>query len=114
MSFGLIIPGLNIFGLCNINNSNSIQFWIYHHRLLFLIFLNSSNTSEALTGLRLEEKFALGIANGNFKNFKIVFITLCFGNLIATVFRFDVAKDVILDFFFFLNTKVNGPGQNFS
>ena len=38
--------------------------------IIFNFFLNSSNTSEALTGLRLEEKFALGIANGNFKNFK--------------------------------------------
>ena len=116
MSFGLIIPGLNIFGLfvTSITVDSIPILDLPPSIIIFNFFLNSSNTSEALTGLRLEEKFALGIANGNFKNFKIVFITLCFGNLIATVFRFDVAKDVILDFFFFLNTKVNGPGQNFS
>ena len=46
------------------------------------------------------------------KNFNKVFITLCFGNLIATVFRRAVAKDEIFEFLFFFKTKVIGPGQN--
>ena len=57
--------------------------------------------------------FALGIASGKLIDLSNDLIILCFGNLIATVFKFAVAKDDIFEFLFFFKTKVIGPGQNF-
>ena len=77
-----------------------------------LIFLpNSSKTSFAHVELTFVEIFALGAAKGFFIIFKIFWATLCLGNLIATVFFPAVAILLILDFGFFFNMKVIGPGQ---
>ena len=64
-------------------------------------------------GLNPDEIFALGMAKGKFNIFNKILIILCFGNLIATVFSFAVAKEFIFVLTFFFKTKVNGPGQNF-
>ena len=48
---------------------------------------------------------ALGIANGNFIFLKHFLLTVLFGNLTATVFKFALAAETILDFFFFLKQK---------
>ena len=69
--------------------------------IILNFFLNSSNTSSAFTGLSFEERFALGMARGKFENLSIDFITLWFGNLIATVFNLAKARDDIFDFLFF-------------
>ena len=44
----------------------------------------------------------------------MVLTILLLGNLIATVFRLAVTKELIFDFVFFFKIKVKGPGQNFS
>ena len=81
--------------------------------IILNFFLNSSNTSSAFTGLSFEERFALGMARGKFENLSIDFMTLWFGNLIATVFNLAKANDDIFDFLFFFKMNVIGPGQNF-
>ena len=40
-------------------------------------------------------------------------ITLCFGNLIATVSNLAQAIEVIFELVFFFKTNVIGPGQSF-
>ena len=82
--------------------------------IIFNFFLNSSNTSWALTGLTPDAIFALGIAKGKFKSLSTVLTILSLGNLIATVFKLAVTKELIFDFVFFFKIKVKGPGQNFS
>ena len=62
--------------------------------------LNSSNTSLALTGLTLDDLFALGIAKGKLVFRKIALVVLLFGNLIAIVFKFAHAYRLILEVFF--------------
>ena len=57
--------------------------------------------------------FALGIAKGNFNCFNKFLITTFLGNLIAILFKFAFAREEILDPFFFCNTYVKGPGENF-
>ena len=81
--------------------------------IIFILFLNSSATSLALTGLTLDDLFALGIANGKFNFFNIVLVFLLLGNLTATVFSFAVDKLDIFDDLFFLTTNVIGPGHSF-
>jgi len=54
---------------------------------------------------------ALGAAKGNFIIFRIFLDILCFGNLIATVSKLDVANLDNLENFFFFKIKVIGPGQ---
>jgi len=44
--------------------------------------------------------------------FNIDLTTLCFGNLIATVFNLAEARGFILDPYFFFKINVIGPGQN--
>ena len=108
------MPGLKILGwFVKSTTVDSIpNFDLPPSIIIFNFFLNSSNTLNASIGLKPDEIFALGIASGKLKNFNKVFITLCFGNLIATVFKLAVAKDEIFEFLFFFKTKVIGPGQN--
>ena len=115
ISWGLIIPGLNIFGLfVKSTTVDSIPiFELPPFIIILILFLKSSNTSDALTGLKFEDRFALGIARGKLINLKIVLTTLCFGNLIATVFNLAVANESIKECLFFFNMNVIGPGQNF-
>ena len=58
---------------------------------IFKLVLNSSNTSSALTGLTLDDLFALGIAKGKSTFCKIALVVLFFGNLTATVLKFAQA-----------------------
>ena len=81
--------------------------------IIFILFLNSSATSKAFTGLIPVDLFALGIANGKFNLLNIILIFLLLGNLTATVLSFAVAKEHILDDFFFFFTNVIGPGHSF-
>ena len=109
-----IIPGLKIWGkLVKSITVDSIPILDLPPSITnFTFFLNSSTTSKASTGLTLEDLFALGIAKGKLIFFKIVLITLCFGNLIATVFNFADASGLILELILFFKIKVIGPGQN--
>ena len=110
-----IIPGLKIRGeLVKSITVDSIPILDLPPSIInFTFFLNSSTTSKAQTGLTLQDIFALGIANGKLIFFKIALVTLCFGNLIATVVNFAQARGLILELIFFFNIKVIGPGQNF-
>ena len=74
---------------------------------------NSSVTSAALIGLTLLDILALGIARGNFNFLSKFFIIIFLGNLTAILLRLPFAIGEILDFFFFCNIYVNGPGENF-
>tara|TARA_B110000027_G_C16001237_1_gene247569 strand:+ start:530 stop:760 length:231 start_codon:yes stop_codon:yes gene_type:complete len=62
---------------------------------------NSLTTSLAETGLTWVDLFALGIANGKFKDFNIFLKVLFLGILTAIVFKFAVAVLGIKEFFFF-------------
>ena len=53
---------------------------------------NSSTTSKGVTGLILDDIFALGIARGNFIFLNKFFAIQCFGNLTAIVFKLPFAK----------------------
>ena len=116
MMLGLVTPtegkilGLSVRSM----TVDSIPILVFPPSIIMFTFLfNSSKTSNAFTGLKLDERFALGIASGNLINFNTERIILFLGNLIATVFKFEVAKGEILEFLFFLKMKVKGPGQNF-
>ena len=76
-----------------------------------ILFLNSSTTSFAQVGLSLDAIFALGAARGTFKILSKFLATLCLGILTAIVFFLAVAISETLDFDFFFNIKVIGPGQ---
>ena len=73
--------------------------------------LSVSNFYQALGGCLFHVLIVIFFAEP-YINFNKVFITLCFGNLIATVFRRAVANEEIFEFLFFFKTKVIGPGQN--
>ena len=100
---GLIKPGLKIFGVevksTTVDSSPILQ--LPPFKINFKDPLNSSATSFAETGLTLVDLLALGIANGNFKDFNIFLIILFLGNLTATVLRFAVANFDNCEFLFF-------------
>ena len=82
-------------------------------RIYFILLPNSSSTSLFVTGLMLEDIFALGAANGKLIFLKSNLAIGCLGNLTATVFLLFVTFfDISLSFF---NFKINviGPGENF-
>ena len=78
ISFWLIIPGLRIFvfSVKSITVDSMPIFELPPSTIIFNFFLKFSNTSIEFTGLNFEERFALGIANGKFKNLSIFFIIL--------------------------------------
>ena len=95
-----------------INDVDSIPILHWPPFIIILIFfLNSSKTSSALTGLKFEDLFALGIASGKLTLFKMALTIKCFGNLMATVFNFAQAEGCIFELCFFFKTNVIGPGQ---
>ena len=113
ISLELIIPGLNILGLSvkstTVDSIPILTHPINNYIYLFFKFLIDI---KAFTGLNLDERFALGIARGNFNTLSSDLIILLLGNLIATVFRLEVANETISSLYFF-RMKVIGPGQNF-
>ena len=58
------------------------------------LLLNSSNTSFALTGLNLEDKFALGIASGKSSSFKIALVIVQNKNSLDNSKYIEVIRDL--------------------
>ena len=81
-------------------------------KINFILFPNSSFTSEAFIGLTFVDKLALGIARGNLNRFSYFLIVVFLGNLTAILFKLAFARVEILDTFFFRSIYVNGPGEN--
>ena len=79
----------------------------------YLIFFpKSSFTSEELTALIFDDRFALGAAKGNFSSFSKFLVIGCFGNLTAKALFLLVNILEIFESFFKSRINVIGPGQN--
>ena len=75
--FELIIPGLKIFGFpVKSTTVDSIPIFDFPPLIIFIFFLNSSNTSLHLQDLNQMKYLHLALLEGKFKNLSIDLITL--------------------------------------